>query len=115
MDTTYARLLSEIKEKSKKGTISWSPSSFVNTFEAPLGTGSIMITHDTNPTFQNDSSPIASLSFINERGEVFHSIESMSILDAEYSDLKEIYDSAYENYMKIGETLKSMFDDLKNR
>lgn len=115
MDATYARLLSEIKEKSKKGTISWSPSSFVNTFEAPLGTGSIMITHDPNVQLQHCDTPLASLSFINERGEVFHTIDCQSTLDTEYADLKEIYDSAYENYMKIGETLKSMFDDLKNR
>lgn len=121
MDTTFNNLIHNIKEKSGKGLIAWSPSSFDNVYQADLGKGAIMIMfvdEDKLPPVNlriPGSSPIASLSFVNERGEVFNSINCYSTLDECYDDLKEIYESAHNSYMKIDETLQSMFDDLNSR
>lgn len=121
MDTTFNNLIHSIKEKSGKGLIAWFPSSFDNVYQADLGKGAIMIMfvdEDKLPSVNlriPGSSPIASLSFVNERGEVFNSINCYSTLDECYDDLKEIYESAHNSYMKIDETLQSMFDDLNSR
>ena len=121
MDTTFNNLIRGIKEKSRKGLIAWSPSSFDNVYQADLGKGAIMIMfvdEDHQPPVNLEilrSSPIASLSFVNERGEVFNSINCYLSQDEYYDDLKEIYESSHNTYMKIDETLQSMLDDLNGR
>ncbi|MDE6338553.1 MAG: hypothetical protein K2K97_02050 [Muribaculaceae bacterium] len=118
MDSTYYRLLKEIKEKSRRGMIAWSPSSYSATFQAPLGKGMITIMFDPElpATLPVDyDPPVATLSFLNERGETFNSINAFSTKDDYYTDLVEIYTSARNGYMKIDETVQSMFDDLQAR
>lgn len=122
MDSIYANIIQDIKEKSHKRLIGWMSSSYEGVYEANLGKGSIMITFDLaeyeeykSNTKPSSNSPIVSLSFLNERGEVFKSIDCYSTLDSNFNDLKEIYESAHNNYMKIDETLQSMLDDLNGR
>lgn len=117
MDLIYQRLINDIKNKSQEGLISWSPSSYSGTYQATLGKGVIMISRDLN---ENESypadytPPLASLMFLNERGETFNSINCYTEQDEMYDTLREIYEAANNHYMKIDETIKSMIDDLNN-
>lgn len=119
IDPTYTSLVNEIKEKTIKGLLPWIPSSYASTYETPLGNGAVTIMFDDARSggfgISSDYSPIATLSFYNARGEVFNTISCYLADDEFYADLKAIYDAAYNNYMKIDETLKSMFDDLNSR
>ena len=118
MDPTYRRLVLDIKDKSERGLIAWTPSSYADTYQANLGKGVITIMHDLDdhPDCPADyESPIAVLSFLNERGEIFNSIRCYTALDTDYPLLRDIYDATHSNYLKVDETLQSMFDDLNNR
>lgn len=116
MDATYHMLVNDIRDKSKKGLITWEPSSFSNSYQATLGNGAIVITHcDDAEIYDNDIPPTLSLSFLNERGDIFHEIKSYTIKDEGYQELDEIFQSAHNTYMKIDETLRSMIQDLHSR
>lgn len=121
MDAIYTKIIRDIKEKSRKGLIAWTPSSHGDTYQANLGKGAIMIMSDDNEygdstdSYSQNERIIASLSFLNERGEVFNGIYCFSTLDECNNDLKEIYESAHNSYMQIDETLQSMLDDLNSR
>ncbi len=118
MDYIYRRLVDDIRDRSREGKISWSPSSYSGTYQATLGKGVIMISRDVSDddNYPADyTPPMVSLSFLNERGETFNSINCYTTHDELYDDLMAIYEAANNNYMKIDETLKSMIDDLNNR
>lgn len=118
MDSTYSRIIWEIKDKSKVGLIAWHPSSYADVYEAQLGKGAITIMHNLNAAdgcTTEYEPPIATLSFLNERGEVFNSIHCYKESDTAYKDLKSIYEYAHNSYMKIDETIQSMFTDLQSR
>lgn len=118
MDARYTLLIDELKRKSKNGLIEWTPTGLIRTYQTKIGNGSITIMFDDSYDAESPvdyEAPIASMSFFNERKEVFHQINCFCETDKEFEDLKDIYNSAHNNYMKIGETLKSMFTDLSNR
>lgn len=116
-DSTYDRLLRQIKKGTKEGRIAWAPGSFVDSYQAPLGKGSVIVTiPNLNDSYGiREDVPIATLQFLNERGEIFNTIACCYESDSEYKSLKEIFDNARNSYMQIDETLKSMFDDLESR
>lgn len=118
MEEQFIRLTEEILSKNKRNLISWSPSNYSSVYQAPLGKGVIMISFDEDGPHSNPEGnlyPIYSISFINERGEKFFSFGAIDEDDLYYELLKEIYQTAHSSYMKIDETLKSMFDDLRSR
>ncbi len=116
MEFNYNSLIKEIKEKSYAGLISWVPSSYNSTYQAEVGKGIIMVMLDLEQDNNNPfDEPIASLTFHNDRGEAFHSINCYTFVDPLYEDIKDIYEAAHNSYMKIDETLQSMIEDLNTR
>ncbi len=118
MDNQYQLLADQIRFESRFNHLTWSPSNYLNTYQTPLGIGTIMIMYDEDAPREAANgypNPMYTLSFINERGETFHSLVAIDDADSNYELLKEIYESAHNSYMKIEETLKSMFDDIFKR
>ena len=118
MESQFIQLTYEILTKSRENLISWSPSNYASTYQAKLGKGIIMISYDSEVSRNdNDGNPcsIYSISFLNERGQTFYSFGVLDEDDIYFDILKEIYYCAHSSYMKIDETLKSMFDDIMNR
>ena len=117
MEEQYKKLTEEIRQKSKECLIAWTPSNYNDTYEATLGRGAILIEHNEPSEEYYPETPVYSLSFLNERGEVFHSIKVFhEFVDTDkFQCLKDIYEYAYKSYMKIDETLKSMFEDINSK
>lgn len=117
-EDSYVQLAIEILAKSKRDLIAWGPSNYANTYQAPLGKGIIMITFDSDsPSYDPDGNqfPMLNLSFINARGETFHSLTAYDEKSTYYELLRNIYVQAHSSYMMIDDTFKSMMDDLRSR
>lgn len=117
MEDQYKWLATEIRLKSQQGLIPWSPSNYQDTYEASLGKGAIIITYNDLSEGYCEEHPVYTLSFVNERGDVFHSMNAFSKdqLSPDYDLLKDIYEFAHRSYMKIDETLRSMFEDINSK
>lgn len=117
MENQYRILAEEIRQKSSRGLIAWAPGNYQTTYTASLGRGAIMIAFNDQEDCYTETPPLYSLFFLNERGETFHAINvySRDESNADYQRLKDIYDQAHNSYMKIDETLKSMFDDIQSK
>lgn len=112
----FESLARMIKSKSTQQALDWSASNYANAYQTPLGTGIIMISHsEDNGYYGSEPIPQYSLAFINEFGVTFHTIDAYLSTDPEYEMLKEIYDSAYDSYMKTDETYKSMVRDIMSK
>lgn len=125
----FKKLAEEILKKSKQNLLPWHPGNYTGCYETGLGQGAVVILHNTlstdfygNPIDDEDSPPTYSLSFLNQRGDSIGSLDTyiyekanIPSLDAEFSLLKEIYETAHNSYMMTDETLKSMFEDLLSK
>ncbi len=110
----FLDLTKRIYDKTKHNLINWTPGSSLNSYQAVLGNGAILIW--INEQYPEDyDKPLIGLTFINDRGECIGTVNCYSSSDSDYEILNQIYSSAVNNYMKIDETIKSMYDDLLMR
>lgn len=112
----FEHLAKIIKSKSQQQVLEWSASNYANAYQSPLGKGVIMITHNQEDGgYISEPIPEYSLAFINELGVTFHTIDAYLSSDEDYQMLKDIYESAYDSYMRTDETYKSMMEDIINK
>lgn len=111
--TQFESLANLIRSKSLQHSLEWMPSNYANSYQSDLGNGAIMISFNGEEyDIDGNPLPIFNLAFINELGKVFHTIAVYSTTDDKYEMLKDIYDSAYDSYMKTDETYRSMMDAI---
>ena len=114
--TQFESLADIIRSKSLQYSLDWSPSNYANFYQTALGNGVILISFSEDDVdFNGERVPELSLSFINERGQTVHTIAAYTQFDAEYEMLKDIYESAYDSYMKTDETYRSMMDAIMKK
>ena len=108
----FEKLAEIIKSKSQNDALEWTPSNYSNSYQTPLGNGEILITYNDPVEYGNAPIPEFCLAFINKKGETIHSINAYISTDPEYEMLRDIYDAAYDSYMRTDETYRSMMDDI---
>lgn len=113
----FLDLAQRIYDKTKRNALNWTPGSTANSYQTPLGSGAVLIWYNTEEEQYpiNFNCPLVGLTFLNDRGETIGSVNSFDSTDSNYEMLNKIYSLAENNYMKIDETIKSMFDDLLKR
>ncbi|MDE5886081.1 MAG: hypothetical protein K2H46_00675 [Muribaculaceae bacterium] len=112
----FEQLARMIKSKSQQKALEWSASNYANAYQSPLGKGVILITHNEDEgSYGTDPIPVYSLAFINELGVTFHTIDAYLSSDPQYEMLKDIYESAYDSYMRTDDTYNSMMSDILSK
>lgn len=114
--TQFENLAKLIRSKSLQYSLDWSPSNYANSYQSTLGNGTILITYNEETDgYNGEQIPEFTLSFINERGETIHAINTFLKSDSQYELLKDIYESAYDSYMKTDDTYRSMMDAIMKK
>lgn len=112
----FENLANLIRSKSLQHSLEWTPSNYANSYQSDLGNGVILISFSEEEYDINGVQiPVFTLAFINERGNTFHTIAVYSSSDEKFEMLKDIYDSAYDSYMKTDETYRSMMDAIMKK
>lgn len=108
-EQTLKVLAEKIKEKTLTGELDWKPSTRAYTYKSTIGSGFVTV------TCQDETSLYCEILFFNDRGELIGKLESKGTnIGGEYRNLiREIYDLAKNSYLKIDDTLNSMFSSLK--
>lgn len=108
----FEKLAELIRSKSQNDALVWTPSNYLNSYQTPLGNGEVLINYNDPTEYGNAPIPEYCLAFINKKGETVYSINAFINSDPEYKLLRDIYDAAYDSYMRTDETYRSMMDDI---
>lgn len=110
----FLDLAQRIYDKTKRNSLNWIPGSTANSYQTPLGTGAVLVWFNTldDQCSADYLMPLVGLTFLNDRGENIGTVNCFDLTDSNYELLNQIYNLAENSYMKIDETLKSMYDDL---
>lgn len=113
----FLDLAQRIYDKTKRNALNWTPGSTANSYQTPLGSGAVLVWYNTvEEQYPIDyDPPLVGLTFLNDRGETIGVVNCFDTTDSIYEMLNRIYNLAENNYMKIDETIKSMYDDLLKR
>lgn len=104
-----------IKENTISGKLTWTKSGETDTYRTKVGIGLVSVKKEQPNTIFPTLTPfakVATLDFMNDRGQVIGSISCDSTMDSNYELVSSIYDLARNSSLKIDDTLESMFDDL---
>lgn len=113
----FLDLAQRIYDKTKRNALNWTPGSTANSYQTPLGSGAVLVWYNMQEEqYPADYDvPLVGLTFLNDRGENIGSVDCFDSTDTNYEILCQIYNLAENSYMKIDETIKSMYDDLLQR
>lgn len=107
-DNRTLELAKRLKVETENKKINWAKSTYANSYRLSLGNGMVVL--DYNP--DKPMLPLFSFSILNENGTVVDSLAVNTNADENYKLMVNIFNLAENNYMKIDETFKSMFDAL---
>lgn len=116
-DDKFLDLAKRIHDKTKLNVLNWVPGSSANSYQTTIGSGAVLIWSNM-PDEQYPADyvmPLVGLTFLNDRGENIGSVDCYDSTDSNYEMLCQIFNLAENSYMKIDETIKSMYDDLLQR
>lgn len=109
---TLKVIAEKIRDNTKSGQLTWTPSTRAKTYKAKVGNGTVTITYSSDP--MNPFAKTGEMIFLNERGDSIGALNFSYLNPGKIEPLiEEIYKLAENSYLKIDETLQSMLSSLK--